>query len=188
MKKLFLAAIIAASVTLAQAADPYFQIANSWQENRVTGANSIAPEVVIGVKDGSWQYSGKAQFSQADLGNGAITNSLEGRVRYNFNPVTNFKLKPWSQFRLGEQITSTNNFSYYAVDLGLTVPMSSVIDVDFGYRYRNAFDTSNNFETDRLGVEGRYKFTNKDTIGLRYGQSYGDTEVDAWRLQFTKAF
>jgi opacity protein-like surface antigen len=188
MKKLFLAAIMAVSATFAQAADPYFQIANSWQENRVTGANSIAPDVVIGVKDGNWQYSGMAQFSQPELGNGAITNSVEGRVRYNFNPVTSFKLKPWSQLRLGEQITSTNNFSYYAVDLGLTVPLSPVVDVDFGYRYRNAFNTSNNFETDRLGVEGRYKFTNKDTIGLRYGRSYGDSETNAWRLQYTRAF
>jgi hypothetical protein len=91
MKKLFLAAIMAASVTLAQAAEPYFQVSNSWQENRVTNANSIAPDVVIGVKEGNWQYSGMAQFSQAEIGNGALTNSVEGRVRYNFGPMTIFQ-------------------------------------------------------------------------------------------------
>lgn len=188
MKKVILAGLLASLISMAQAAESYFQVSNSWQEDRVTNAKSIAPDVVIGVKTGNWQYSGMAQYSQPEIGNGAITNSVEGRIRYNFDPVTTFKLKPWSQLRLGERITSTNNFSYYAIDLGLTVPVSSVVDVDFGYRYRNAFNTSNNFETDRFGVEGKYKFTNKDTVGLRYGRSYGDSETNAWRLQYTRAF
>ena len=188
MKKLFLAAIMVASVTLAQAAEPYFQVSNNWQENRATGADSIAPDVVIGVKEGNWQYSGMAQFSQAELGNGAITNSVEGRVRYNFNPVTSFKLKPYTQARLGERIQSDNNFSYYAVDLGVTAPVTSVFDLDFTYRYRNAFSSGKDFQTDRYGVEGKLKLTAKDAVGVRYTQSYGDVDTNAWRLQYTRAF
>lgn len=188
MKKLFLAAVMVASVTLAQAAEPYFQVSNNWQENRATGADSIAPDVVIGVKEGNWQYSGMAQFSQAELGNGAITNSVEGRVRYNLNPVTSFKLKPWTQARLGERIQSDNNFSYYAVDLGLTAPVTSVFDLDFTYRYRNAFSSGKDFQTDRYGVEGKLKLTAKDAVGVRYTQSYGDVDTNAWRLQYTRAF
>lgn len=188
MKKLFLAAVMVASVTLAQAAEPYFQVSNNWQENRATGADSIAPDVVIGVKEGNWQYSGMAQFSQAELGNGAITNSVEGRVRYNLNPVTSFKLKPWTQARLGERIQSDNNFSYYAVDLGLTAPVTSVFDLDFTYRYRNAFSSGKDFQADRYGVEGKLKLTAKDAVGVRYTQSYGDVDTNAWRLQYTRAF
>jgi hypothetical protein len=30
--------------------------------------------------------------------------------------------------------------------------------------------------------------TNKDTVGVRYTQSYGDSETNAWRLQYTRAF
>ena len=188
MKKLFLAAVMVASATFAHAADPYFQVSNSWQENRVTNANSIAPDVVVGVKEGNWQYSGMAQFSQAEWGNGTITNSVEGRVRYNFNPMTVFKVRPWTQVRIGDQITSTNNFAYYAADLGLTVPVIRTVDLDFTYRYRNAFDTANNFQTNRYGIEGKLKMTNKDTVGVRYTQSYGDSETNAWRLQYTRAF
>jgi hypothetical protein len=188
MKKLFLAAVMVASVTLAQAAEPYFQVSNNWQENRATGADSIAPDVVIGVKEGNWQYSGMAQFSQAELGNGAITNSVEGRVRYNFNPVTSFKLKPYTQARLGERIQSDNNFSYYAVDLGVTAPVTSVFDLDFTYRYRNAFSSGKDFQTDRYGVEGKLKLSAKDAVGVRYTQSYGDSDINAWRLQYTRAF
>jgi hypothetical protein len=99
-----------------------------------------------------------------------------------------FKVRPWTQVRIGEQITSTNNFSYYATDLGLTVPVIRTFDLDFTYRYRNAFDTANNFQTNRYGVEGKLKMTDKDTVGVRYTQSYGDSETNAWRLQYTRAF
>lgn len=188
MKKLVLASFMVALAGLAQAAEPYFQLSNSWQENRVTHANSVAPDVVIGVKEGNWQVSGMAQFSQPEIGNGAITNSVEGRVRYNYEPFTNLKMRPWTQVRVGEQITSTSNFGYYAADLGLTVPVVSRVDVDFSYRYRNAFETSNNFQTNRYGIEGKFKVTDKDAVGLRYTRSYGDVETDAWRLQYTRAF
>ena len=188
MKKLFLAVLMTASVTMAQAAEPYFQVANSWQENRATGANSVSPDVVIGIKEGNWQYSGLVSTSQTELGNGAITNSVEGRARYNFNTVTNFKLKPWTQVRLGERIQSDNNFSYYAMDLGVTAPVTNVFDLDFTYRYRNAFSSGKDFQTDRYGVEGKLKLTAKDAVGVRYTQSYGDVETNAWRLQYTRAF
>ncbi len=188
MKKLILSFLLTISLGTAFAADPYFQVANSWQENRTTGADSIAPEVVLGTKVGQWQYSGRAAFSQAELGNGTITNTLEGRVRYNYNPITGLGFRPWTQVRLGEEIQSNNKFSYYAFDLGLTTPITKSVDVDVTYRYRNAFDTDNNFQTNRYGVEGKLKLTSKDSVGVRYTQSYGDSKTDAWRLQYTRAF
>lgn len=189
MKKFVLTLLAALTVSAhAGEAKPYYQIANSWQENRETGASSIAPEFVLGAKDGNWQYSGRVGFSQAQLGKGSITNVLEGRLRYNFNSVTSLKLKPYTQLRLGEQIKSDNSFSYYAVDLGISTPITKSFEVDFTYRYRNAFDTANNFQTDRYGIEGKFKLTNKDSVGVRYTQSYGDSETNAWRLQYTRAF
>lgn len=187
MKKLLLAFLLTALTGFVHA-EPYMQLSNSWQENRATGANSIAPDVVIGVKNGNWQYSGMAQYSQTELGNGTITNSVEGRLRYNFNPVTGLKLTPYVQARLGEQIKSDSNFSYYAMDLGLSVPVVQRVDVDFTYRYRNAFDTAQNFQTNRYTAELKYKLTNKDSLGVRYGKSYGDSEINSWRLQYTHSF
>lgn len=189
MKKLVLTLLAAVAVSAhAGESKPYFQIANSWQENRITGADSVAPELVVGTKQGNWQYSGKAGFNQSEIGNGSITNTVEGRLRYNFNSIPNLRLKPWAQLRLGEQIKSNADFAYYALDLGITAPVTKTFDLDFTYRYRNAFDAANNFETNRVGVEGKLKLTNKDSIGVRYTQSYGDSETDAWRLQYTRAF
>lgn len=188
MKKIILASFLVFAALTSYAADPYFQIANSWQENRQTGANNISPDVVVGVKSGQWQYSGLASFSQAEWGNGSITNSVEGRVRYNYAPVTGLKLKPWTQLRLGEQIKSNTDFAYYAIDLGLTMPVVKTFDLDFTYRYRNAFDTANNFQTNRYGIEGKLKLTAKDAVGVRYTRSYGDSETNTWRLQYTRSF
>ncbi len=189
MKKLVLTLLAAVAVSAhAGTAKPYFQVGNSWQENRITGSDSIAPEVVIGAKNGPWQYSGRLGFSQPSLGNGSMTNTAEARLRYNFNSLPKTTLRPWSQLRLGEQIKTNDSFSYYALDLGLTAPLTKTFDFEITYRYRNAFDTANNFETNRYGVEGKFKFTDKDSIGVRYTQSYGDSETDALRLQYTRAF
>jgi opacity protein-like surface antigen len=97
-------------------------------------------------------------------------------------------VKPYLGVRLGETVKSTTNFSYYAVDTGVVIPLNEKVDVDFSYRYRNAFDTANNFQTDRFGVEGKVKLTDKDSLGLRYARSYGDSESNSWRLQYTRSF
>jgi len=186
MKRTILASLLSLAMTTALAG-PYIQLAHSWGENRSTDATSVSSDITLGTKVGSWQYSGMAQMSQTSWGDGPITNSIEGRLRYNFNPVA-FGLKPWTQLRLGDQITSDNEFLYYALDIGMTVPLDKKFELDFGYRYRNAFDTSNEFQTDRAGVEGKLKFTDTDTLGLRYGQSYGDSETDSVRIQYSKAF
>jgi opacity protein-like surface antigen len=97
-------------------------------------------------------------------------------------------VKPYAQLRLGETVKSATHYSYYAVDTGVAVPVAEKFEVDFSYRYRNAFDTANNFQTDRFGVEGKVKLTDKDSLGLRYTQSYGDSESNALRLQYTRSF
>ena len=153
--------------------------------NRESGADSYTPGVVIGVKDGAWQYSGKASWTQAEYGNGAITTAYEARVKHNWKVAG---VTPYAQVRLGEQVSSSTNFSYYALDAGVVVPVVSRVAVDFSYRYRDAFNTDNNFQTNRYGVEPSVQLTDKDKIGLRYTRSYGDSKTNSWRLAYTRSF
>ncbi len=185
MKKLVLASLVALFTATAQADNWYGAVQVENSEDRVTKADSINTAVVVGFKDGDWQYSGKLGTSQAEWGNGSISTSYEGRIKRSFNTMG---LKPYLQGRLGEKVGSTSNYSYYAIDAGLLVPVSDRIDVDFSYRYRNAFNTNNNFETDRYGIETKVKLSKVDTVGVRYTQSYGDAKVDAWGLQYTRSF
>lgn len=185
MKKLVLSAALFLAASTALAGNFYASGEYETAENRNTKADSYTTGVILGYKEGAWQYSAKVSSGQAEWGNGSITNRYEGRVKHTWSVMN---VKPHAQLRLGENVTSTTNFSYYAVDLGVTVPVTDKVEVDFGYRYRNAFDTANNFQTDRFGIEGKVKVTDNDTVGLRYGQSYGDSETNAWRLQYTRSF
>lgn len=184
MKKLLaiLAFGLAAGVASAQG---YGALEYEDSENRVTHADSYSTGVILGYKTGAWSLSGKVSQSQAELGNGAITNRYEARAKHSWAVSST---RPYLGVRLGENVTATNNFSYYAVDAGLVIPTSDRFAVDFSYRYRDAFKESNNFQTNRYGVEGVYKVTNKDSLGLRYARSYGDSETDSWRLQYTHSF
>jgi hypothetical protein len=185
MKKLLLASFLASLVGVAQAGNWYSAVEGETGENRVTKAETIGTGLIVGYKEGDWQYSGKMSTSQAEWGNGSITTSYEGRIKRSFD--LGF-VKPYLQGRLGDRVTSSKDFTYYALDTGVVLPVSKQFDLDFSYRYRNAFNADNNFQTDRYGIEGKVKLTSQDSLGLRYTQSYGDSETNAWRLQYTHSF
>lgn len=186
MKKALLVAALCLVANTAFAGKWYAAGELETAENRQTHADSIGTSAIVGYKDGDWQYSGKLSTSQAEWGNGSISTSYEGRVKRSFN--LGGYAKPYIQGRLGEKVSSTKNFPYYAVDTGLVVPVNSWFDVDFSYRYRNAFDADNDYQTNRYGIEGKVKITDSDFVGLRYAQSYGDSETNSWRLQYTHSF
>lgn len=175
-------AILVMTFAASAYATPYVATEYETNENRVTKADSIGAGVIVGKKyNDGLQVSGKVSYSQAEFGNGSITNSVEGRVKQSFGAF-------YLGGRLGERILTSDHFSYYAIDTGLVFPVGNAFSVDVSYRYRNAFSSGKNFETNRYGVEGKYKLTKNDTVGLRYTQSYGDSETNSWRLQYTHSF
>ena len=151
------------------------------EHNRTTKADNIKEALVVGTKVGSTDYSLKMENSQAEFGNGSISQGLELRVKQSFGPM-------YLGGRLGERVTSTTHFSHYAVDLGIKVPMVSTSYLDIGGRYRNAFDTSNEYQTTRAHVAVGYGLTKQDTVAVRWSRSWGDDEKDSWRLQYTRSF
>jgi hypothetical protein len=185
MRKMILTAALFLAASTAMAGNFYAAGEYETAEDRSTKADSYTTGVILGYKEGAWQYSAKVSSGQAEWGNGSITNRYEGRVKHTW---TALGVKPYAQLRLGETVKSTTHFSYYAVDTGVGVPVTSNFELDFSYRYRNAFDTANDFQTNRYGVEGKLKMTDKDSLGLRYTQSYVDSETNAWRVQYTRSF
>lgn len=187
MKKvIFIAALLVAGAAQAQskgyATFEYFD-----ETNRTTKADNIAGGVVVGVKTpDNWDYSLKAAGSQAELGNGTISNSIETRIRKNF-PNAIGVLTPWVGIRIGESIRSTEHFSYYAAEGGVKFPIAGALSGDVGYRYRDAF-TQDGFRTDRMYAMASYAVTKQDSVGLRFSRSYGDEKKDAWRVSYTRSF
>lgn len=179
-----------ASLLVASAAQAggYADLQYYQEENRNTNKENIKYAVTVGNKvDGGWDYSLKLETSQAELGNGSISEGIEARIRKSFGLGS---FKPYIGIRLGEKISSSTHFSHYALDAGTKFPLLGDLTGDVGYRYRNAFDTTNAYESNRYHVALAYALTKQDSVALRYSQAYGDSseEKNSWRLTYSRSF
>lgn len=180
MKKLslFLASL---TISASAIAGGYASLEYSDESNRLTGAENIKEGLVIGNKVGSVDYSIKMENSQTEIGSGSITQALELRAKKSFGAL-------YFGGRLGERITSSTHFSYYAVDSGVKFPLFAGLTGDVGARYRNAFEAGKLYETTRGHVAVGYALTKQDAVAVRWSRSWGDEEKDAVRLQYTRSF
>jgi len=175
---LFLASLAISITAMAQG---YGSLEYSDESNRKTGAENIKEGLVIGNKTGGVDYSIKMENSQTEIGSGSITQALEVRAKKSFGAL-------YFGGRLGERITSSTHFSYYAIDSGVKFPLVAGFTGDVGARYRNAFESGKLYETTRVHTAVGYALTKQDAVAVRWSRSYGDEEKDAWRLQYTRSF
>ena len=180
-KTIAAALFVAVTATSAMAAGGYASLEYSDESNRLTGAENINHGVVVGSKMGGVDYSIKMANSQTEIGSGSITQALEVRARKSFGAV-------YFGARLGERMTSSTHFSYYAIDSGVKFPLVAGFTADVGARYRNAFESGKLYETVRGHVAVGYALTKQDAVAVRWSRSSGDEEKDAVRLQYTRSF
>jgi len=180
--KLVKAAMLVCLMAIGSAmAQGYASLEVSEETKRSTSATNIKEGLVVGSKIGSTDFSIKMENSQTALGSGSITQGLEVRVKQSFGPV-------YIGTRLGERISSSSNFSHYALDAGVKIPLVKGLYSDVGGRYRNAFDSANSYETTRAHATVGYSLTKQDTVAVRWSRTWGDEEKDAWRLQYSRSF
>jgi len=170
--------LFSAGAALAQG---YASLEHSEENNRLTGAENINQGLVIGNKTGGVDYSIKMANSQTEIGSGSITQALEVRAKKSFGAL-------YFGGRVGERITSSTHFSYYAIDSGVKFPLVAGFTADVGARYRNAFEADKLYETTRGHVAVGYALTKQDAVAVRWSRSWGDEEKDAVRLQYTRSF
>ena len=177
-------AVVFASLLIAGsavAAGGYASLEYSDESNRLTGAENINHGLVVGTKMDGVDYSIKMANSQTEIGSGSITQALELRARKSFGAL-------YFGGRVGERMTSSTNFSYYALDSGVKFPLFAGLTADVGARYRNAFESGKLYETVRGHVAVGYALTKQDAVAVRWSRSSGDEEKDAVRLQYTRSF
>lgn len=183
-KILAMAALLFAGAVHAQG---YVQFEYYDEHNRETGADNMKLAVVPGIKtaDG-WDYSLQMSTSQTEIGSGSISEGIEVRVRKLIAEANGIKLI--GGVRVGEKISSSSHFSHYALDTMVKFPIAGALGGEVGYRYRNAFESGHDYETNRGHVALAYALTKQDTVGVRWSRSYGDEEKDAWRLIYNRSF
>ena len=184
MKKILVAAVMAFAGSAF--AGGYASLEYSNETNRATDADNIKEALVVGNKDGDTDYSLKMENSQTEFGSGSISQGLEVRVKQSFGDKGG--IRPYFGVRLGEKVSSSTHFSHYAFDAGVKIPLGAGFTGDLGARYRDAFDTSNNYTTQRAHLAVGYDLTKQDSLAVRWSRTWGDEEKDAVRLQYTRSF
>jgi len=159
----------------------YASLEYSNETNRSTDVDNIKEALVVGNKDGAMDYSLKMENSQTEFGSGSISQGIEIRVKRTFDMF-------YLGGRLGEKVSSSTHFSHYAIDAGVKIPLGAGFTGDVGARYRDAFDTSNNYTTQRAHAAVGYALTKQDAVAVRWSRTWGDEEKDAVRLQYTRSF
>lgn len=192
MKKIFLFATLALCSLTAQAQlKPFFSVDYADEEKRSTGAKNAAVNITVGIKaPNRWEYSIKGGYSDpaADTSN---SQNVEAKIKKSFDIGS--PLLPYIGLRVGQktQTPSTpNHITHYSVDLGVKIPVAYGFAVDVGSRYRNSFDTADNFNSVRHHVTVLYDFNENNTVGLRFTQSHGvDAESkNTWRAHYAYTF
>ena len=181
MKKNISVFLVSMLIGASAFAGGYASLEYSDESNRLTGAENIKQGLVIGDKTGGVDYSIKMENSQTEIGSGSISQALEVRAKKSLGAL-------YVGARLGERITSSTHFSYYAVDTGVKIPLVAGFTADVGARYRNAFESGKLFETTRVHTTVGYALTKQDAVAVRWSRSYGDEQKDAVRLQYTRSF
>jgi hypothetical protein len=74
--------------------------------------------------------------------------------------------------------------------VGTKFPLIGSLNGDIGYRYRDAFQADNVYQSNRYHAALSYALTKQDSLAVRYSQSYGDTseEKNSWRFTYSRQF
>ena len=78
---------------------------------------------------------------------------------------------------------------YYNIEPSVTAKIGSTpLSVRVGYRYRNAYDVSDNDRSDTNRFAVRYQVTKKDMISLGYDDQKGSGAAKQTTLGYSRSF
>jgi len=193
MKKIFtiLALVISASAFAGVTGSGVtMEYEGEYGQGKDSGTNGSSVAVAPYIKFGQgWKadvkFDAGRDFGQTDGQNNAIDGKIEARIRKDFK-VTD-KLAAGLRLGVGEKFAG-KDFSYYTVEPIVTYNLTQPWSVNASVRYRNAFDTSNNFKTTTYKIGTAYKVTNQDEVGVKYFDKYGDSRSNGFELVYTRGF
>jgi len=182
MKKIF--AILALAITgTAFAADSFY--VESQHNNNVGGAAQQTYQLGV-KKDLTSTISGDLGFSNAQTEG---TNALGTRLEAGATVAGPFGLAV--RTAVGQKYSNTTDFSYYSIEpsISAAVPGVAGLSAKVGYRWRSAFDSSqNNDQTHTARYTLAYALTKVDTVSVRYDRVQGDSNQKTVAVAYSRGF
>jgi opacity protein-like surface antigen len=133
--------------------------------------------------------SAHTQLSSTQTDN---TNSVSTRLEVGgtataplFGPVNGY-----TKVAVGQKYSTSGSFTYYSIEPGVTVPLTSSLTAKVGYRYRTAAENANvnKDTTDTVRVGVTYAINKKDAVGFRFDRITGDSRQDGYNVFYSRSF
>ena len=181
MKKIF--AILALAITSTAFAADSFTVEGQHINNAGAAAQQ---QYVLGVKKEFGGFAGDLAFSNAQTeGTNALSTRLEAGATV-AGPVGLY-----ARAAVGQKYSNTTDFTYYSIEPGIAaaVPGVAGLTAKFGYRFRSAFDsTQNNDQTHTARYSLAYALSKDDTIAVKYDRVNGDNNQKVIAVAYTRGF
>lgn len=158
-------------------------------------AVSVAPFYKFdnGVKADVKLEASRDSGRQANGDTKPIETLIEARVRKDFEVYPNTTVGV--RIGVGEHLNgiarsgATTDFAYYTIEPIATYAFTDKITGSVSYRYRNAFSTSKyDYKTNTGKIGVAYKLSDKDEVGVKYFEKYGDVRSNGIEVGYTRKF
>jgi opacity protein-like surface antigen len=122
------------------------------------------------------------------------TNSVSTRLEVGGTATTTLfgPVKGYAKVAVGQKFSTAGSgqFTYYSIEPGVSVPLSSNLTAKVAYRYRTAAENANvnKDTTDTVRVGLTYAISKKDAVGFRFDRITGDSRQDGYNVFYTRSF
>ena len=181
MKKIF--AILALAITSTVFAADSFTVEGQHINNAGAAAQQ---QYVLGVKKEFNGFAGDLAIQNAQTeGTNALSTRLEAGATV-AGPVGLY-----ARAAIGQKYNNTTDFTYYSIEPGIAAAVPGVqgLTAKVGYRFRSAFDSSqNNDQTHTARYSLAYALSKQDTVALKYDRVNGDNNQKVVAVAYTRGF
>jgi len=136
---------------------------------------AVDAKTIQNIRDANASNGGGVSSSQLEIG---------ATGKYNLGYVS-----PYVRAGLGQRFITTENYGYYSIEPGVTVPVSTTgLTVGLGWRFQAPFSTSEQFTTRTWRGTVGYDVTNSDNVYVGYDSERGDLQYNIVRVGYAHKF
>lgn len=166
-----------AQPSLADQTSVNFEIANDREPDDLGVSKDM--KYLVGVAhifDNGIVLGGSFQYTDARAGKSDSQN-LEATLGYRFKFGDVFSIN--ASAGAGGRFVAMDDFAYYVLRVGADIELSRQVTWNaIGYRYRNAFDTDNDYDTPEVSTGLSFKIDDKNSLSTKLYQEWKDGEKD----------
>ena len=136
----------------------------------------------------NWAADVNQQFRTERLNTEDGNNDLRLETGVTYTQAVIDKVSLYTRGALGYRFTSTVDHTYYSVEPGIRYQVTDPLNVRMGWRYRDSFNDTFNFQTHTVRVAAEYLLTKEDLLTIGVDRFYGDSETMGYNLGYVHRF